>query len=127
MSSRLSQETLNAMINAQSQIGSGSTQPTNTGVVFPPVTQIEQSLATNKANTNKIKEIEHKLLIILMVRAGISGLGTIGGWIYANRTGGGFWRYVGFGLMGGMAFGTLSFIATIPTYSKLDAELKNLK
>jgi hypothetical protein len=79
------------------------------------------------SSPERIKQIEHKLLVLLMVRAGISGLGTIGGWVYANKTGGGFWRYIGFGLMGGIAFGTISFIATIPSYSKLDEELKNLK
>jgi hypothetical protein len=120
----LSLETLTAMQDSV-------TQTSESGLSFGSNTESEnQQNSTKSPNPKKedrIKEIEHKLLVLLMVRAGVSGLGTIGGWVYANKTGGGFWRYVGFGIMGGIAFGTLSFIATIPSYSKLDKELKDLQ
>lgn len=36
-------------------------------------------------------------------RVALSALGNVSGWIYAAKTGGGFWRYVGWGLVGGVA------------------------
>lgn len=36
-------------------------------------------------------------------RQALAGLGNVGGWIYAAKTGGGFWRYLGWGLVGGVA------------------------
>jgi hypothetical protein len=75
----------------------------------------------------RIAEIQHKLYVLTLIRMGVSGLGTVAGWYYANKTGGGFWRYLGFGFIGGASAGAIAFMATIPAYSELDKELKGLQ
>lgn len=44
--------------------------------------------------------------------------GSIAGWVYASKTGGGFWRYVGWGLVGGFALSIPAYIATMPAEKK---------
>ena len=91
-------------------------------LVAPETTVIE----TPTPKSEKISQLARKLLVINMVRTAIGSIGTVAGFVYANKTGGGFWRYVGFGFMGGFAFGTVGFIASIPAYNKIAKELTEL-
>jgi hypothetical protein len=54
----------------------------------------------------------------------ISVVGTIGGIIYANRTGGKFWRYVGWGFVGGFLYVPAQLVAT-PFVNKIIGESRN--
>ena len=53
-----------------------------------------------KLDTLSVEELETKRKQLALMQMGIASIGTIGGWIYANKTGGGFWRYVGFRIYG---------------------------
>jgi hypothetical protein len=54
----------------------------------------------------------------------ISIVGTIGGIIYANRTGGKFWRYVGWAFVGGFLYVPAQLVAT-PFINKIISESKD--
>lgn len=41
-------------------------------------------------------------------------LGNISGIVYANKTGGGFWRYVGYIIVGGLMFGIPAALVMTP-------------
>jgi hypothetical protein len=71
-----------------------------------------------------IVELEGKKRSLQLIQMGISGIGTIGGWVYANKTGGGFWRYVGFGLLGGIAAGSVGYFTTMQRINKIDTLLE---
>jgi len=45
---------------------------------------------------------------------GFSALGGIGGVFYSHKTGGGFWRGVGYYLLGSLAVGTVVGLAALP-------------
>ena len=55
-----------------------------------------------------------------------SFLGTVGGIIYANKTGGKFWRYVGYAIVGGALVSFPTKLITIPFKNKIlkEAEKK---
>jgi hypothetical protein len=55
----------------------------------------------------------------------ISFLGSVGGLIYANRTGGKFWRYVGYFIVGGMVLGVPAKIVSLPFMNKIIGETKD--
>jgi len=61
------------------------------------------------------------------IQAGLGTIGTIGGWVYANKTGGGFWRYVGFGLLGGVAIGVIGYFTTMQKANKIVTEIDSRK
>lgn len=67
-----------------------------------------------------VNELELKQAKLKNYAMLIGTVGTISGWVYANRTGGGFWRYVGFGFAGGV-------IASIPAYIFINPKLLELK
>lgn len=69
-------------------------------------------------------ELEGKKKSLALAQMGIGTLGTIGGWVYANKTGGGFWRYVGFGLAGGIALGAIGYFTLMQKANKIDVEIK---
>ena len=48
---------------------------------------------------------KERLSNIVLTQQAIGLLGNVGGIIYANKTGGGFWRYVGYSLLGGLIVG----------------------
>ena len=48
---------------------------------------------------------KERLSNIVSAQQAIGLLGNVGGIIYANKTGGGFWRYVGYALLGGLIVG----------------------
>lgn len=49
-----------------------------------------------------------------MITSSIALLGSIGGIMYAKKTGGGFWRYVGYFIVGGMVTGIPSRLVALP-------------
>lgn len=77
------------------------------------------------ANLLKLNESElnGKLRQLTYIQMGISSIGTIAGWVYANKTGGGFWRYVGFGFMGGVITGSIGYFTTVQMANKIKTEL----
>ncbi len=48
------------------------------------------------------------------VASSIGLLGAIAGVIYSHKTGGGFWRGVGYWILGGVSLGTVAALATLP-------------
>jgi len=74
--------------------------------------------------SKKIMELEGKKKSLQIAQMGIGTLGTVGGWVYANKTGGGFWRYVGFGFIGGVALGTIGYFTLMQKINKIDVEIK---
>ena len=77
---------------------------------------------------NELEKLTAKKNKLLLFRAGIASAGTILGFVYANKTGGGFWRYVGFGIMGTMALGSAGWLTLGPKLIdiqvQIDIELK---
>ena len=61
-----------------------------------------------------IVELEGKKRSLQLIQMGISGIGTIGG----------FWRYVGFGLLGGIAAGSVGYFTTMQRINKIDTLLE---
>jgi hypothetical protein len=64
---------------------------------------------------------------IRMIQAGVSWIGAIGGVIYANRTGGGAWRYVGYFFLGSLITGVPSQIIGTPFVNKILKEADQTK
>lgn len=60
----------------------------------------------------RIKNIE-------AIQISIGILGNISGWIYAKKTGGGFLRYVGWGLVGGLIVGIPIMLIMTPFKNKI--------
>lgn len=52
----------------------------------------------------------------------ISLLGSIGGVIYSSRTGGGFWRGVGYFILGGMIVSLPAKLISVPFVNKIVKE-----
>lgn len=72
-------------------------------------------------------EIQGKIRSLMLTNAGIGVVGTAVGFVYANRTGGGFWRYVGFGLLGGMITGAITYFTTYQSINSYATELEARK
>lgn len=64
----------------------------------------ETLTANEKARINNID----------MITGSIALLGAIGGVMYANKTGGGFWRYLGYWIVGGLATGLPARVVALP-------------
>lgn len=60
----------------------------------------------------RIKNIE-------TIQISAATLGSIAGVIYAGKTGGGFWRYVGYWIAGGVAVGLVSQLVATPFKNKI--------
>lgn len=73
--------------------------------------------------TLSVIELEGKKKSLALTQMGVGSLGTIAGWVYANKTGGGFWRYVGFGIMGGAILGMTTYFITSQKTNKIDTEI----
>lgn len=79
-------------------------------------------------NKMSIVELEalKKTLIQQNIMVGVAG--GVAGLIYANRTGGGFWRYVGYWIVGGIAVGFIPRVAYfVPKTNKVDAMILTKK
>ena len=63
-----------------------------------------------------------RLSNIFLLLTSISTLGSVGGLIYANKTGGKFWRYVGYFIVGGMVVGIPARIIALPFQNKIIKE-----
>jgi hypothetical protein len=68
---------------------------------------------------------KQRIANISYVVGSISLLGSVGGLIYANRTGGRFWRYVGYFILGGMVVGAPAKLVSLPFINKIIGETKN--
>jgi hypothetical protein len=75
-------------------------------------------------NALSVIELEGKKKSLRLAQAGIGTLGTVAGWVYANKTGGGFWRYVGFGFAGGVALGAIGYFTLMQRVNKIDTAIK---
>jgi hypothetical protein len=69
-------------------------------------------------------ELKGKKKSLALTQMGVGSIGTIAGWVYANKTGGGFWRYIGFGLMGGAIVGMTTYFITSQISNKIETELE---
>ena len=69
------------------------------------------------------QELKSKKAKLQLLQAGIGAVGTISGWVYANKTGGGFWRYLGFGFMGGIALGSIGYFTVAPKLVDVQLQL----
>jgi len=81
----------------------------------------------SKLDELSIIELEGKKKSLALTQMGIGTLGTVSGWVYANRTGGGFWRYVGFGFLGGIAAGSVGYFTTIQRINKINTVIEKKK
>lgn len=61
---------------------------------------------------------------IRAVESGISLIGSIAGVIYSKKTGGGFWRGVGYFILGGLIFGVPARLIGTPFINKIIKEAK---
>lgn len=68
---------------------------------------------------------KERIANINYVVGSISFLGSVGGLIYANRTGGKFWRYVGYFILGGMVVGAPAKLVSLPFINKIVKESAN--
>jgi hypothetical protein len=75
------------------------------------------------------KELANK---IFAIRASAATLGNVGGLYLAYKKSSGFWGYIGYMLLGGVVFGSLAYVATMPLAKKLadslgtpDAKVEN--
>ncbi len=60
-----------------------------------------------------------RLANIMYVTGSIGLIGSIAGVYYSHKTGGGFWRGVGYFLLGGFIFGTAAHLAALPFENKI--------
>ncbi len=51
---------------------------------------------------------------IKYITGSVALLGSIGGVIYSHKTGGGFWRGVGYWILGGLSLGLVARLAALP-------------
>jgi|10_taG_2_1085330.scaffolds.fasta_scaffold63337_4 hypothetical protein len=70
-----------------------------------------------------VPELETKRRQLALMQMGIGTLGMVAGFVYANKTGGHFWRYVGFGLMGSIAAGSIGYFTTYQRIAKIETKL----
>lgn len=61
------------------------------------------------------------------IQASASLIGLVAGIIYAKKTGGGFWRYVGWSFAGSLALGLPALLATTPAKNKILREADDKK
>ena len=93
-----------------------------------PIFKPEQIEALKELDDKaKLIELESKKKSVRYIQMGIGSVGTVGGFIYANRTGGGFWRYVGFGILGGIAAGSIAYFTTMQNTTKINEQIAKIK
>ena len=73
------------------------------------------------------QELEAKTKQVHSITGLFSSIGTISAWVYVAKNGGGFWRYIGFGLMGGIAGAVLGMGLTLPMANKIEMEKAKLQ
>ena len=75
--------------------------------------------------TNLTPNQKERLNNINYVVGGIALVGSIAGVIYAKKTGGGFWRYVGYWIAGGLVVGVPCRLVALPFKNKILREGDN--
>ena len=74
----------------------------------------------NEENVSNLTEAEKaRITNINLVVAGFALAGAIAGAIYAKRTGGKFWRYVGYWIAGSVAVGLPARLISTPFKNKI--------
>jgi len=68
---------------------------------------------------NLTENQKQRIQNIEAIQSGAGLIGSIGGIIYANRTGGGFWRYVGYFILGGLVVGLPTALIMTPFKNKI--------
>jgi hypothetical protein len=81
-------------------------------------------MAKKKLEDLSVIELEGKKNSLKLTAAGLSAAGWVGGFIYANKTGGGFWRYVGYGFLGGAITGLPAYFTVYQRMNKIDTVIK---
>jgi hypothetical protein len=81
--------------------------------------KINQYIATGVLNVELTGSQQERIKNIRTIQAGVSTIGFIGGIIYANRTGGGFWRYIGYSMLGSLITGVPANIVGTPFVNKI--------
>lgn len=71
--------------------------------------------------------LEAKAKQLMYISSTITLLGLIAGYVYANRTGGGLLRYLGYGFVGSMVGGLIGHVSTMSASNKLLEQAKNLE
>jgi hypothetical protein len=56
---------------------------------------------------------------INLVVGGVAAIGSVMGIVYAKRTGGGFWRYVGYWIAGGLVLGVPARLVSTPFKNRI--------
>lgn len=77
----------------------------------------------DKLENLSVIELEGKKKSLAMAQVGIRTIGLVGGWIYANKTGGGFLRYVGFGIVGSTATGLIGYFTLMQRINKIETQI----
>jgi len=72
-------------------------------------------------NTNQAARVAN----IKAISGSVALVGSIVGVIYSKRTGGGFWRGVGYWILGGLIFGIPANLIATPFVNKIIKEAKN--
>ena len=78
-------------------------------------------------STLSVTELEGKKRSLQITQMGISSVGMVGGFIYANKSGGGFWRYIGYGFLGSVALGSIGYFTTMQRINKINTLLEEKK
>jgi len=69
-----------------------------------------------------LEELKGKKQTLIQQNAMVGLIGSTAGLIYANKTGGGFWRYVGYFVLGGFVVGAIPrLVYFIPKENEIDA------
>lgn len=68
---------------------------------------------------NLTESQKQRIFNIQAINYSIGLIGFIGGIVYAKKTGGGFWRYVGWSFAGSVATGLIGSLATTPFTNKI--------
>lgn len=72
-----------------------------------------------------LEQLKAKQKTLVAQNAAIGMIGSIGGVVYSSKTGGGFWRGVGYFILGGMVVGILPRIFYfIPKINEVTALIK---
>jgi hypothetical protein len=80
---------------------------------------------SKKLEEMTLEELQAKSKTLSDQNSIVNGIGAITGLVYANRTGGGFWRYVGYFLLGGFVVGVLpNMLYFTPQKNKIDSLIK---
>lgn len=75
-------------------------------------------LAGNKKpNLSPSQEVRYNNITYIAASVGI--LGSVAGVIYSKKTGGGFWRGVGYWVLGGMVAGIPARLVAVPFQNKI--------